>query len=192
MTERTSGKTCGQPRLEDREPEVLCLVGDITNKKTSDLGDPMNERETRLVLRALRQKIDKIKQERDKALAEYENKLESLDRSISLIAEDLDDYGEDTPVEEFPRDGTLPEMIIHTLGSAGIIMQPSDIDSRIRQHVSDLRDNAVAETVSQMFRDDRLARQKYGGQSNYYGLLDWYADDTEDFQDRFKPQTPMM
>jgi hypothetical protein len=132
--------------------------------------------------------IERIRQE-------YQPKIDALETSITLLGEDVasDSSSEPDIFTDFPVDESLPEQVIFVLDKVGQVMQPKQIERFIKQYDESLRDYAVAEALSRMYKDGRIYRHKYNSNTNYYGLCDW-TDDTSngseaDFQNQYKPES---
>lgn len=151
-------------------------------------------------VKELKEAVKSLKRKRNQIINAYDERINRLEDAIEILnkgglaqmgGEESSTYPleemEAKPEREFPLDANLPEQIQHVLRDAREIMQPKQIDERIRPHVPDLRDTAVAESVSRMARKEQLHRQKYNDRSNYYGLQKWKESDSDDFRDEYKP-----
>lgn len=151
-------------------------------------------------VKELREAVKSLKRKRNEIINAYDERINRLEDAIEILnegglaqvgGEESSTYPlekmETKPEREFPVDANLPEQIRYILRQAQEIMQPKQIDERLRPHVSDLRNTAVAESVSRMARKGQLHRQKYNDRSNYYGLQKWKESGSDDFRDEFKP-----
>jgi hypothetical protein len=146
------------------------------------------------IYRRLKRKVETLEDERDRVLEEYNRKIEKLKGALEVLEDEIQQEIQDTAETDFPHESSLPEKIQYILRSERQIMKPRQIDKRIRQYESDLRQNAVAETVSRMASEDdgRLYRRKYSGSTHYYGLATWKTSDGHDFRNEFKPEEELV
>lgn len=149
-------------------------------------------------LRKKRRELEEEKSRLQNRLAEVEDKLGTLTGAIEILREDSagDSTGEKRKqasakrLPGWPEEESMPEKVLCVFEKVGHIMQPSEMDEYVRTNSGeDVRDNAVAETMSRLARQERLRRKDYGSTSYFYGLPDWWHGSKGDFDDEVKPQS---
>lgn len=150
---------------------------------------------------SLQEKRQELEEERGRLqerVAEIDDKLDTLSGAIKILREDsVEGQGEQQTsfrrLSDWPEEASMPDRVVHVFNQVGQIMQPSEMDDYIRTNSEDdIRDNAVAETMSRLARQGRLRRKDYGSTSYFYGLPDWWHDRKEDFNDEVKPQPSVL
>lgn len=141
----------------------------------------------------LKEKRSELKMEHER----LEQKLQKLRDRIEAITKTMELFQADTPsiddeegkqLPGWPSGESMPKRVSHVLDKVGRIMQPHEVDEYVRANSSDdIRDNAVAETLSRLARQDKLARKDYGQSSFYYGEKQWWDKEREDFVGSVKP-----
>jgi chromosome segregation ATPase len=133
-------------------------------------------------------------------IAEIDNKLGALEETIDVFREEKSEefplsklrdrkVAQDKQLSDWPEEASMPEKVLHVFQAVPRIMQPGEMDEYVRENsTEDIRDNAVAETMSRLARQDRLRRKDYGASSFYYGLPDWWREEEGDFKDTVKPE----
>ena len=149
-------------------------------------------------LQEKRQELEEEQNHLQERLAEIDEKLDTLDGAIKILREDsVEDQGEQQTsarrLSDWPEEASMPKRVLHVFKQVGHVMQPSEMDDYIRTNSAEgIRDNAVAETMSRLARQERLRRKDYGSTSYFYGLPDWWYDGKEDFDDEVKPKLSML
>jgi hypothetical protein len=155
--------------------------------------------ESNFVLAQLKKEVKRLKDRRSKIVEELDRKIGKLEGAIEVLEEEkgktddkqqslIADSSSPTERAGYPSESTLRRKIIWALERKGEVMRPKQIDSILREREKDLRQNAVAETVSHMAKEGNLHRKKSGGRSHYYGLQDWKEKKGDDFKDVFLPE----
>lgn len=141
----------------------------------------------------LKEKRSELKMEQEhleQQMQEVEERLEAIEKTIELFEPDIPSMDEDgrRQLPDWPSGESMPKRVSHVFDKVGRIMQPREVDEYVRANSSgDIRDNAVAETLSRLARQDKLSRKDYGRSSYYYGKKQWWNEEKEDFAESAKP-----
>ena len=132
-----------------------------------------------------------MEQERlEQKLQEVKDRLEAITKTMELFEADTlgMNEAEGKQLPGWPHEGSMPKKVSCVLDKVGVVMQPREVDEYVRANSSDrIRDNAVAETLSRLARQDKLSRKDYGQSSYYYGKKQWWDEGREDFVESVKP-----
>lgn len=170
---------------------MLCTLFVVCNQTEPKTQFITMSSDTLKDLRGKRKELQDKKTSLQQKIEEIDNRLSALDQTIELFEpeKELQRAEKDKIIPHWPSGDTMPERVSHVLEHIDRVMQPHEVDEYVRENSSEsVRDNAVAETLSRLARQDKIARKDYGQSSSYYGLKAWYSEEEDDFEESVKPE----
>lgn len=140
-------------------------------------------------LRAKRSELKERQEDIRQELKMIDDRLEAINKTIDLFTtEGSNGGGSGKQLPDWPEGQSMPKRVVHVLKQVGRIMQSNEVDEYVRANSSaDIRDNAVAETLSRLARQDKISRKDYGENTYHYGLKQWWSEEEGDFIDSAMP-----
>ena len=180
---------------------VLCPEANLRRHLVVDLAkfDKQNAKlympQDSATVKGLKQKRRELEKKRGRLrerITELDERIDALDKTLGLFDHSASegDSSVDRLLNGWPVDASMPKKVMFVFEQVNEVMQPREVDKYVRANErpeSDVRDNAVAETMSRLYRQDRLQRKDYEESSSHYGLPSWWDENGKDFYEDVKP-----